>query len=363
MIRVLLANSYSMEFTYDLWKKGKGGSHHVWGKVELEKDNRIEMKILKHEKYKFLDKIGSFFGIRHLDHQVRIILMHKKYDIIYAPYSTANTKILLYLKWLGIFRKPLVVAIHQPFLGTNSSSSIKRKLSKSLLLTYDAAIFLSEALKDQTIDRLRISKDYEGKRIFTAQWGPDEAFYKRLPLVSEKNDDPFLISAGLTSRDYSTLIEAFRKLPYKLVLYCTDRSLGAFEDLPPNVILKPDFVPYHMLLKEYQESKAVLIPLKYPLKKQGCQGMTSLQDVIALSKPVIITETPTLNLDVEREGIGISVPMGDVDGWVSAVKQIMENESLRKRMIENTSEILQDKFNARIYSERLRSIILYVADK
>ncbi|WP_209329557.1 glycosyltransferase family 4 protein [Lunatimonas salinarum] len=352
-----------MEYTYDLWKMGKGGSHHVWGKVELDQGNEIAMSILPHQKYKFLDVIGDKFGIRHLDHQIRIFFSGSKYDIIYAPYSTANTKFLLYLKWLGLFRKPLVVAIHQPFLGTNSTSKLRRSLSKSLLTAYDGVIFLSEALKDHTLRQLDLPKELENATIFTAQWGPEKQFYKRLPELAEDDEEPYLISAGLTSRDYTTLVEAFRSLPYKLVIYAPVSAITDVGDLPPNVVLHSGFVPYHELLSVYQKSKAVLIPLKYPLKKQGCQGMTSLQDVIALSKPVIITETPTLNLDVEKEGIGLTVPMGDVEGWVSAVRKLMENEPLRQEMIEKTKDIFENRFNMDVYAERLTKILSFVYAK
>lgn len=363
MVRVLLANSYSMEFTYDLWKKGKGGSHHVWGKVELDRGKEIEMTILPHEKYKFLDIIGKKLGIRHLDHQVRILLTGRKYDVVYAPYSTANTSCLLYLKWLGLFRRPLVVAIHQPFLGTNSGSPLKRWLSRSLLMAYDGVVFLSESLKDHSLKQLGVPTELENRRIFTAQWGPEKQFYKGLPQVAEDDDEPFLISAGLTSRDYTTLVEAFRRLPYKLVIYSAASSIPNVETLPSNVVLHTGFVPYHELLSVYQKAKAVLIPLKYPLKIQGCQGMTSLQDVIALAKPVIITETPTLNLDVEQEGIGISVPMGSVDGWVKAVGEIMENEDRRQQMIKKTREIFETRFNMDVYAERLTKIFSFVDGK
>src|SRR5690606_5195733 len=129
LMNILLINNYSMEKAYSLWKKGTSGSHHLWGKVELEEREEVEMIIFPHVKYKFLNKIGKIFGIDQFDQQLRVLGNLKKFDILYAPYATANTKFLLLLKWMGIFRKPMVVLIHQAFPGTRSTNKWLRKLS------------------------------------------------------------------------------------------------------------------------------------------------------------------------------------------------------------------------------------------
>jgi hypothetical protein len=106
-MNVLLVNNYSMEKAYDLWRRGISGSHHVWGKVELDQNKKINMIIFPHEKYKWINKIGRFLGIKHLDQQVRMLFCLDSFDILYAPYSLSNLRFILILRALGLFKKIL----------------------------------------------------------------------------------------------------------------------------------------------------------------------------------------------------------------------------------------------------------------
>ena len=357
--RLLLVNSYSMEKAFSLWEKGESGSHHVWGKIELERMGNVEVKIFQHEKYKWINKIGDLIKIKFLDQQLRIMLYGKHYDILYAPYSLSNTRLLILLKWLRIYRKPILVMIHQPFMRTNSSNPISRWISKKLLFQYDGIIFLSERLKLNTIEALNIKKKKQLDIIDTAQWGPDIAFYDKIN--SERVKEPtYFISAGHTARDYETLIEAFRKLDHQLKIFCTPSSKPKTIDLPPNVSINAAFIPYKELLKYYKESIAILIPLKYSKSKEGCQGMTSLQDVVALGKPTVITQNPTINIDAKEEGFGLTVAMGDINGWIEAVEVIANDKEKFLQMSKQASRVYREKFNSQLFAEKLEKAVFKI---
>lgn len=345
-----------MENAYDLWKKGTSGSHHVWGKVELEKRGAALVSIFTHEKYLLLNKLGNIIGIKHLDQQIRLLAHAADYDILYAPYSLSNTKFLILLKFLGLYRKPILITVHQPFLGMNSPYSLVRWLTKKTLLRYDGILFLSEKLMENTLKALKISDAESLKKIDTAPWGPDTEFYKKIDSPDQKQNGYF-ISAGHTARDYETLIEAFRKLDYPLKIFCTPKSVPKTADIPPNVSINSKFIPYFELLNFYKDSRAILIPLKYPERLEGCQGMTSLQDVVALGKPTIITKNPSINLDAEAEGFGITVDKGDVKGWVAAVKILANDKELSQHMREQALEVYREKFNSELFADKLEKAI------
>jgi glycosyltransferase involved in cell wall biosynthesis len=357
--RVLLVNNYSMENAYSLWKQGKSGSHHVWGKVELEERGNIEVKIFQHEKFPFLNRIGNLFKIKHLDQQIRLLFYGKYYDILYAPYSLSNTRFLIILKLMGIYRKPILVTIHQPFMEMNSSNFFLRWVSKKVLFQYDGIIFLSEKLKEHTIKALDINEDSYLAKIDTAQWGPDTRFYNNFSKV-EKDSLTYFISAGHTSRDYVTLIEAFRKMDYQLKIFCTPKSKPSINELPPNVTINSTVIPYIELLKFYEESIAILIPLKYPEVQEGCQGMTSLQDVVALGKPTIITENPLINIDAEKEGFGKTVEKGDVQGWVDTVELLVKDKGAFHQMSERSLHVYKKKFNSELFAKKLEKAIFKI---
>ena len=352
-VKVLLVNNYSMENAYSLWKNGKSGSHHVWGKVELERKGNIKMEIFRHEKFRFLNKLGKMIGMKHLDQQVRV-LGHKNYDILYAPYALANTSLLVLLKWLGLYKKPIVATIHQPFLGTRSKNKLWRNFSKKALLQYDISIFLSEALMKDAVERLEIPPHIVAEKFRSAQWGPDTEFYEnKLQTDIPLEECTYAVSAGHTDRDYITLIEAFRNIDFPLKIYCTPETRPMVADLPDHVTINSQKIPYVELLDIYSKAKIILTPMVFPEINEGCQGMTSVQDVVALGKPTIMTKNNTLNLDIEKEGFGQYVEMGDVHGWVTAVNNLIHNDELLNSMRGNALRIYKNKFNSEIFASAL----------
>lgn len=351
-----------MENAYNLWKKGTSGSHHLWGKVELDKRGDIDIIIFKHEEFAWLNKIGNFFKISHLDSQIRVLFNLKKFDILYAPYSTANTRLLVFLKWIGLFRKPIVVTIHQPLLSSGKLKGLTEIISKKVLLQYDASIFLSEPLMNSTIKKLKIPDGIVKQKFSTAQWGPDTEFYNFPEPAIPLEDCDYFVSAGHTDRDYDTLVEAFRETKYSLKIFCSTKSLPKTKNIPSNITIVSTGIPYFELLKHYRNARAILIPLKYPEEKEGCQGMTSIQDVIALGKPTIITRNKSLNLNVEEEGIGLFVEMGDVEGWKKATKILMEDKNVLRKMGANSKKTYLEKFNSQIFANKLQEVFLKVAE-
>jgi len=365
MKTILLINNYSMENAYSLWKRGVSGSHHVWGKVELDQRGNFQMEIFPHVKYPFLNKVGKWMGIGHLDQQIRVLLYQKNFDILYTPYATANTKLLLLLKSVGLFKKPIVATVHQALLGTRSKNAWYRKFTKKMILQYDASIFLSRALMEDTVNSLNIPQAEAKEKFSSSDWGPDTQFYTKFrssTTPSLKNHN-YVISAGHTDRDYETLIEAFRHIDFRLKIYCTPSSTPKVSNLPQNVEINTKPIPYIELLDKYKDAMAIMIPLKYSKEMEGCQGMTSLQDVVALSKPVIMTENKKLNIDIEREGLGYWVQMGDVEGWRRAFEKLAQDEAGWHRMCENAVKVYQEKFNSTLFANDLEQVFFKVSKK
>ncbi|MEX2592081.1 MAG: glycosyltransferase [Anditalea sp.] len=359
-MRVLLINNYSMERAYALWKQGTSGSHHVWGKVELDERKNVEIIILQHEKYKFLNRLGNIFKIGHLDQQLRTLAILKSVDIIYSPYSTANTKLLLFLKLIGLLKKPIVVTVHQPILGAKSNNIAIKSFAKKYFLKYDACIFLSRKLMHNMIEVFEISQKEKDQRFFSSEWGPDTNFYQKYSEPKLPHLCPYVISAGHTDRDYETLIEAFRGINFQLRIFCTPKSVPKTKDIPENVIIVSETLPYEEILKHYVYARIIAIPLKYPASKEGCQGMTSLQDVIALGKPVIMTENKSLNMQVEKEGIGYCVGQGDVGGWRNALNDLIFDEEKLIDMSGKALALHRFKYNSRIFANDLEKVLMEV---
>ena len=124
--------------------------------------------------------------------------------------------------------------------------------------------------------------------------------------------------------------------------------------------INASFIPYEELLKFYKESIAILIPLKYPDSQEGCQGMTSLQDVVALGKPTVITKNPMINIDAAKEGFGITVGKGDVNGWVEAVELLAKDKRMFRKMSDQANRVYLQKFNSELFAEKLEKAVLKI---
>ncbi len=352
-MKIILINTYPMDAVFKLWKQGLHPSHHLWGIVELQKNNNYEFIILQHEKYKVLNYIGRLFKIKFLDQQIRALWLLRKCDMIYAPYAAANTKLIIILKFLKIVKKPIIIIVHQPLLNIKSNTIVNFFIKK-LILQYDSIIFLSDKLKNDLIERLAIPFKVYHQKFFNLDWGPDTNFYKTYLPVKDPIDTKFAISAGNTDRDFDTLIEAFKYINFPLKIYCTEHSLPKIKNIPKNVEIISKHISYFDLLKEYDKARLVLIPItNNPL---GTQGLTGILDVVGMGKPVIMTKNMNVDLDIDKEIIGISVKQGNVEEWVSAVKLILNDYELLTLMSKNSLALGRNKFNMLIFSNELDKI-------
>jgi glycosyltransferase involved in cell wall biosynthesis len=354
-MKILIVNDYPLDKYFVQWKNGLTPSQQLWGKVELDRENGLEVIILPHEKYKFLDRIGNIFNIQHLDQQWRALLIKNDIDIIYAPFAAATTKFLLLLKFFGLINTPIIAVIHYPLLGSNSNKKVVRLLGKRLMKGFDRMLFISHNIKRDNIEAFSLAPHEYEKRFVHLNWGAETAFYDSKIAGEETGHENYAISAGQTDRDFDTLIDAFRKLDLKLKIYSRPGYKPQSNDIPKNVEIFTNGVTYKELLDIYKKSKMILICFK--IRQESTLGITSLFDAMAMGKPVIITENSYIDIDVEKEGIGYWVAEGDVQGWISKIQLLIDNPEQGKIMGQNTLALQKNKYNMDLFGIKLKSII------
>lgn len=362
-MKVLLINTYSMENAYKDWENGITPSHHLWGKIELERRGKVQVELLSHEKYKILNKVGKLLKIEFLDQQIRALFLIKKYDAIYAPYGSATTKLLVLLKFLKLIQIPIVAIAHQPQFFMHDGSRIKRWIAKTSMLQFDTLVFLSKKMKADNIVNYNIPLEKTSKRFFHIDWGPDLEFYKNHENKTPVKDASFAISAGTTGRDFDTIIEAFRGIDFPLKIFTTPNQLPTTTDIPPNVTVYSSGITYRNLLSEYDKSRIILVPLKIGANPANTHGLTGLLDVIAMGKPTVITENKNLDLDVEKEGIGYWAERYDPTHWRNILNAILFDEEALSEMGNKASALFKSKYNAVLFAEGMEKIFLQVNAK
>jgi len=341
-MKILFINAYPMDRAYDLWKEGTYPAHHLWGTADLKKYN-IDVDILPHEVYKFLNKtrFGRKYG--NFDQQVRVLLRWPKYDLVYSA-CQINTHFLSILRSKGIFNKPILTIMHR--------SLIKNDSNESFLNGHDRLLCLSKEVKKQLSEEF----PHHANKIFYLPWAVDMSFYSNLKL-NKNNSDGYIFSAGKTGRDYDTLIQAFHNNSHPLFISCDDKNISAIKNLSPNIKIRSKFnVDNKQLLDDYNSAFAVAIPLI--IKKNARQspiGITSLLEAMAMGKAVIMTRYKLIDIDIEKEGIGIWVEPNDVAGWKQAVEYLYSHPDEAVEMGKRGRSLCENKYNMDLFTSALAS--------
>ena len=356
-LKILLINAYDMNKVYNMYNNGLFPGHHLFGALQLKNDYDMEIVIPKQEKYKILNKIGNWFDVALLDQQIRAMFTLRKCDILYAPYAAGNTKLIIVCKLLGLVRKPIVILVHQPLFGKPSKFKWVRFLVKKMILKYDTIIFFSHKMMREMMDAYNIEETYAKEHFSVSYIGVDKDFFSKYATANDPESKPFLISSGNSGRDFDILIKASQKINFPFKIYCRPESYPKVKPLPKNVeILSGDF-PFGQICKDYADARIVLIPLA--ANPKGTAGIISLLDAMAMGKPVIITKNDNLDVDFEREKIGMEVGENDVQGWIQAIEHMINDYSSLKAMGDVSMKLGGERFHINTFVKNLAKALEY----
>lgn len=358
-MKVIFINNYSMDLIWKEWQKQESAGHHLWGTTNFDKYG-IDCHILTHEKYTLLKKISKkikFLG--DLDQQLRILWMQDDFDLVYCAQSM-NTLLLSLMRSIGLFNKPIVAIAHEKFEKTWATNILINLFVKG----YDTLVCLSEKIKDQYQNEF----SFNSNKLDVLEWGVDLPFYdynlEKTDSDLQVCDPPFFLTAGRTYRDYETLTTAFESLDCQLKIYCTKDSAPINRALAKNIKVfyhpqKLYFLSHAEIFAEHKRAYAVAIPLDINPRKVSYTmiGLTSLLDALALGKAVIMTKYDHINIDIEKEGIGLWVKPGDVAGWRKAVSYLLEHPNETQEMGKRARLLCEQKYNLDLFSQEIARII------
>jgi glycosyltransferase involved in cell wall biosynthesis len=107
-------------------------------------------------------------------------------------------------------------------------------------------------------------------------------------------------------------------------------------------------------LPALRSAAVIAIPIADP---ERLTGLTELNDALALGKPVVMTRTPHLPFDLDATGVGITVGLGDEQGWVSALNTLADAD-FRQQMGARARRFADEEFNYEIFSRELTAMCL-----
>lgn len=344
-MRVIFVNNYSMEAVSRACREKSMPSHHLWG-ADMLGEFGIDVEILPFCRYPFLKKYVSHRGVLgDLDQQLQILL-RKDYEAVYSG-SEVVTSILAYLRAIGFFKKPIISIIHHPLYmvsKTKRSLSIVKHLRRLYVRGTDRLVCLNQHAKKFVKHNLGVS-DAQSPVI---HWGPDLSFYN----VSDRFDN-LIVSAGICFRDYVTFCKSLQAIKIETRIFSGGKYLPQ-EPVPRYVYFEKQHVGYSELLSWYDRALFIAIPL---IKKTTLVGITSLLEAMAVGKPVVMTRNCGIDIDIEKEGIGIWVEPGDVSGWRKAINYLIDNPDQAKVMGRKGRDLCERVYNIKLFSEKLSHII------
>jgi len=177
-----------------------------------------------------------------------------------------------------------------------------------------------------------------------------------------KQENPYVFTAGVSKRDYPTLVGAMSILGHTVPELVVDASSPTntlidkswVGSLPPRVILshqlsKAEFKP----MVEGALFTVLAISVRTSQRDAGC----TLVQAGASSRIPCVAATPGLS-DYIVDGItGMIIKPGDTYALASAIKEMSLNHDLRQRMGKNAREHALDNFSPSVHWNRMLKLL------
>lgn len=317
------------------WKHFKHPGHILYGLTHFRK-NGITPVIHRFRMFASRKKLMLY--------NLKTILTCKEdYDVLYGT-SYRGIELIIFLRALGLFRKPIAIWHHQAVPETKGFA--KRLLSRLFYKGIDCMFFFSQSLIDDSLRTGKVKKE----QLHLIHWGADLDFYDHILKENSGRKEYKFISTGKENRDFGTLLEAFKQTHKPLELFTSlangdkhyESILQQFKGLPNiHIHITRGIIPYQLALEVVKSEAVVISCLNYPYTV----GLTTLVEALALSLPVISTRNTKYGIDLEKSGAGILVDYNDVEGWKQAVNYFADHHQEAVEMGKNGRRLAESTYN------------------
>lgn len=280
-----------------------------------------------------------------------ILRCREPYQVLYGT-SFLGLELIILLRALGLYRKPIAIWHHTAV--RTSGSSWKERLSRFFYKGIDRMFLFSRKLIADSVATGKVDAD----KLQLIHWGPDLAFYDHLLADMPPLRRSGFISTGKENRDVDTLLQAFCATTEELDLYIAPangpmnyrQTIEGF-CLPDSVRVHytEGIIPHLLAQRVAQKQCIVICCLDFPYTV----GLTTLVEAFALGIPVICSRNPNFEIDIDREGVGITVAYGDTKGWIEAIHYIASHPEEARRMGKNARRLAEERFNLELFSHEI----------
>ena len=190
-------------------------------------------------------------------------------------------------------------------------------------------------------------------RVRYAPWGIDPGSALHQPITGSGE---YLVSTGVTGRDFPTLIKAARMSGDKLILAARGREL---RDTPGNVTVVKEFVGPWEIRALYEGAYAGVISLTRDDRKRSSMGWTNVLEMMAIGLPIVKTRTGALDdiVNIEEIGAGLLVEPESPEQIVNAVRRIKDSPELQASMGRAGARYVREHLTMAQFAEPLLELV------
>lgn len=337
VMRIYFYHTEDTQYIYGEWEKGQFPGHFLYGATHL-REHGIDMIMHKHR-----DFSGRLRAAVYVLWQ--ILKNYGKIDAVYATHYKF-LELVIFLRALGLFRKPVVIWHHQPII--TPKKKWREWLGRLFYRGIDDMFFFSQKLYDDSLK----TKKARQERMHVGHWGADMDYYDRIMKEHPVDQHVGFISTGRERRDMKTLVAAFNETDARLDIYLNKSNCGIdYEQMFRNMEVR-DNVNVHFM-SGYQQanlsatvyhSACVVICC---LETRYTVGLTTVVEALAFGLPIICSRNPQIPVDFDKEKCGITVPYYDKEGWIRAIRYVQEHPDEARKMGQRARQLAEQMYNDR----------------
>lgn len=346
VMKVYYYHTVDIQTIYDGWRNGTYPGHFLYGATHLP-EHGIDVILHKHvnTRHRWMLSLHTAWAI---------LTCREPFDAVYAT-TFRGLEIIIFLHALGLFRRPVAVWHHQPVV--KSKGRLREMIARIFYRGIDEMFFFSEKIVSASL----LSCKARAERMHVAHWGADITYYDALSVDKKKKRDGF-ISTGREMRDMPTLVSAFNRCGAPLSIYvCREYGGTNYEDLFCKLATGGNISVNYIsglahadMSRVVNSSACVVVCCK---ETNYTVGLTTVVEALALGLPLICSRNPQMPMDIDKEGCGITVDYGDVEGWVKAVEYIRDNPDEAEMMGKRGRMLAERLYNIERCAEDVAKVL------
>jgi glycosyltransferase involved in cell wall biosynthesis len=325
-----------------------GVAHRIFG-THVQQAFRFRLQLL-------------LIGYPHLAWSAFLVALRSLFDRSDQPPDavviSSDVEVLVFalVRRLPFAAKPRIVFM--PFIFTQRAN---RAVNRFRLAYYRFVVRrVSCAICHSTLEVQRYERLFEGcgAAFVFVPWGtyvpePSEILRSGAP-VRARNDTPVVVAAGRSGRDYPTLVAAVHDLPCRVAIICNETAgLGGVVASPQVEIMMSCFGTDY--LRQLLDADVVVVPLRV---EDISAGQMVMIQAMALARPLVVTQTPTVGDYLEDGDNAVLVARGDAGALRRAIAGLLADPAYAHALGKRAREA----YSARLSGDaHMRSVVQAIA--